>query len=102
MLNKQKAIDNIIDNFNWEKVHNAMSALGWTWHDSEGETPTTGMLFRCGVDLLHDVYDRAEQQKENCVTSTGGFRALAIINEDTKEVESIRLVFELTSWEAYD
>lgn len=102
MLNKQKAIDNIIENFNWEKVHNAMYALGWTWHDSEGETPTTGMLFRCGVDLLHDVYDRAEQQKENCSTSTGGFRATALVDDETKEVIELRLAFEVCSWESYD
>jgi hypothetical protein len=102
MLNKQKAIDNIIENFNWEKVYNAMYALGWTYHDSEGETPTTGMLFRYGVDLLHDSYDRAEKQKENCSTATGGFRATALVDDETKEVIELKLVFELTSWESYD
>jgi len=102
MLNKQKAIDNIIDNFNWEKVYNAMYALGWTWGDSEGETPSTGALFRCATGLLHDVYNRAEKDKYDCSSRTGGFHARALVNEETKEVESLRLAFEVCSWEYYD
>ena len=102
MLNKQKAINNIIENFNWEKVHNAMYALGWTWHDSEGETPTTGMLFRCAVNLLHDAYDGAEKEKIDYMAATGGFYARALVGEETKEVIELRLAFEVTSWEAYD
>jgi hypothetical protein len=102
MLNKQKAIDNIIENFNWEKVHNAMYALGWTWHDSEGETPTTGMLFRLGVNLLHDVYDGAEKEKCDYSSRTGGFHARAIVDDETKEIIELRLTFEVCSWEAYD
>jgi hypothetical protein len=102
MLNKQKAINDIIENFNWEKVYNAMYALGWTWHDSEGETPTTGMLFRCAMGLLHDAYDGAEKDKCDYLVGTGGFRAQAIVSEDTKEVESLRLAFEVCSWESYD
>jgi len=102
MLNKQKAIDNIIDNFNWEKVYNAMVALNWTWHDSEGETPTTEMLFRHAVDLLHYTYDEAIENRCDYSVRTGGFYARALVNEETKEVESLRLAFEVCSWESYD
>jgi len=102
MINKQKAIDNIIDNFNWEKVYNTMYALGWTWHDSGGEVPTTEMLFRCAVDLLHDAYNRAEKEKCDCLSRTGGFYVRALVNEETKEVESLRLAFEVCSYEYYD
>jgi len=102
MINKQKAIDNIIENFNWEKVYNAMYALGWTWHDSEGETPSVGALFRCATRLLHEAYDGAEKEKCDYVMATGGFRAQALVNDDTKEVESLRLSFEVCNWESYD
>jgi len=102
MINKQKAIDNIIENFNWEKVYNAMDALGWTWHDSEGETPTARMLFRCATRLLHDAYDGAEKEKCDYSVATGGFHARALVNEETKEVESLRLAFEVCSWESYE
>jgi len=102
MLNKQKAIDNIIENFNWEKVYNAMYALGWTWGDSEGETPSVGALFRCATELLHYVYDEAIENRCDYSVRTGGFHARALVNEETKEVESLRLAFEVCSWESYD
>ena len=84
MLNKQKAIDEIIENFNWEKVYNAMYALGWTWHDSEGETPTLGALFRCATGLLHDAYDGAERFEADYSAGTGGFYVRAIVDDKTK------------------
>ncbi len=102
MINKQKAIDNIIENFNWEKVYNAMYALGWTWHDSEGETPSVGALFRCATRLLHDAYDGAEKEKCDYLYATGGFRAQAIVDDETKEIIELRLTFEVCSREYYD
>ena len=102
MINKQEAIDNIIENFNWGKVHKTMTALNWKWHDSKGESPTIGMLFKCAVDLLHDAYNRAEKEKCDCLSRTGGFYVRALVNEETKEVESLRLAFEVCSYEYYD
>ena len=101
MLNKEKAIDNIIMYFKWEKVHTAMVALNWTWQD-DCESPTIGRLFKCATKLLHDAYDRAEKEKCDCSSATGGFRAQALVNDDTKEVESLRLSFEVCNWESYD
>ena len=79
-----------------------MYALGWTWHDSEGETPTTGMLFRCAMGLLHDAYDGAEKVKINYSAATGGFHARAIVDDETGEIIELRLAFEVCSWESYD
>jgi len=101
MINKQKAIDNIIENFNWEKVHTAMVALDWRWQD-DYEPPTTGALFRHAVDLLHYAYDEAIENRCDYSVRTGGFYARALVNEETKEVESLRLAFEVCSWEYYD
>lgn len=102
MIDKQKAIDDIIENFNWEKVHKAMKALEWTWHDSEGETPTIGALFKCAVGLLHDAYDRAERFKADCTAGTGGFYARAFVDDETKEVIELRLAFEVCNWDYYN
>jgi hypothetical protein len=102
MLNKEKAIDNIIMYFKWEKVHTAMVALNWTWHDSGGEVPTTEMLFRCAVDLLHDAYNRAEKEKCDCSSRTGGFHARAIVDDETKEIIELRLTFEVCNLGYYD
>lgn len=102
MLNKQKAIDNIIENFNWEKVHTAMVALDWTWNDSGDEVPTTGALFRCATGLLHDAYNRAEKEKCDCSSRTGGFHARAIVDDETKEIIELRLAFEVCNLGYYD
>ena len=102
MINKQKAIDEIIENFNWEKVHKTMTALNWVWHDSEGETPTTGMLFKCAVRLLHDAYDGAEKEKCDYGANTGGFCARAIVDDETKEIIELRIAFEVCNWDYYE
>lgn len=102
MIDKQKAIDDIVENFNWEKVHKTMEALEWTWHDSEGETPSVGALFNLAVRLLHDAYDGAEREKVNYTHATGGFYARAFVDDETKEIFELRLSFEVCSWEYYD
>ena len=102
MINKQKAIDNIIENFNWEKVHKTMVALDWKWWDNENASPSTGALFRCAVDLLHYVYDEAIENRCDYSVRTGGFRAQAIVDDETKEIIELRLAFEVCSWEYYD
>jgi len=101
MINKQKAIDEIIENFNWRKVHKTMEALDWTWATSEGKVPTTGALFNCAIKLLHDAYDGAERFKADYKVGTGGFYARATVDEKTKEIYELRLTFEVASWE-YD
>jgi hypothetical protein len=102
MLNKQKAIDNIIENFNWEKVHETMVALNWRWWDSENAAPSIGALFRCATELLHDAYNRAEKEKCDCSSRTGGFHAWATVDDETKEIIELRLAFEICNWGYYD
>lgn len=101
MINKEKAINNIIENFNWEKVHWVMDALGWTWATTQNEVPSIGALLGCAMNLLHDAYDSALVEKTTYIKATGGFRATAFVDEETKEIYELRLVFELTSWESY-
>ena len=101
MINKKDAINEIIEYFNWDKVHKTMVALNWTWLDSEGKAPSVGALFKCATDLLDRVYDMAIIHKHDCAIANGGFRAQAIVDDDTKEIYELRLVFELCSWEYY-
>jgi hypothetical protein len=102
MINKQKAIDDIVENFNWEKVHKIMVALNWTWWDSKDEAPPIGALFRCATGLLHDAYDGAEKEKSDYLSATGGFRAHALVDDETKEIIELRLAFEVCNWEYYE
>jgi hypothetical protein len=102
MINKQKAIDDIIDNFKWEKVYETMVALNWKWWDSEDKAPSIGQLLRCAIGLLNNAYDGAEKEKRDYGVSTGGFCARAIVDDETKEIIELRLVFEVCSWEYYE
>jgi len=102
MINKQKAIDDIIDNFKWEKVYETMVALNWKWWDSGDEVPSIGQLLRCAINLLHNAYDGAEKEKQDYGASTGGFCARAIVDDKTKEIIELRLAFEVCSWESYE
>lgn len=102
MIDKQKAIDDIVENFKWEEIHTAMKALDWTWYDSEGETPSVGALFSLALRLLHGAYDGAERDKTDYVYATGGFYARAFVDDETKEVIQLRLSFEICNWEYYD
>lgn len=102
MMNRSKAINDIVEHFNWDRVHKAMVALDWTWHDSGGEAPSLGALFKCAIDLLHRAYDGAEENQNDYTVATGGFYARAFVDEETKEVIELKLAFELCSWEYYE
>lgn len=103
MINKQEAIDNIVDNFDWDKVHRTMVALKWVWYNNgEYGIPNIGQLFDCAIDLLHRAYDMSVEQKCNSSIGTGGFYARTFIDEHTKEIISLRLTFELCNWDYYE
>ena len=101
MIDRQKAIDEIIEYFDWGKVHKTMEFLNWTWATTDNEVPTIGQLFNNAVRLLQDAYDGALKEKQDYIVSTGGFRAKALVNEE-KEIFELQLAFELTSWEYYE
>lgn len=63
-------IDEILDEFDFEKVHRVMVALGWTWHNTDG-VPSIGDLRRMARSLLQHV---VSSRKTNTAGS-GGFTA---------------------------
>jgi len=66
-------IDYIMDNFNFERVHVAMTALDWTWVDysdiSKLSVPTVSMLRKAARRLLNSAADG------QITTASGGFQA---------------------------
>jgi hypothetical protein len=102
-MEKHKAINNIIDNFNWDRVQKTMEYLNWRWYSScEGEVPTIGPLLRQSIDLLHRAYDLCEINKDITRVGTGGLFALAFWDDENNKVYHLELYFALTSWEEYD
>jgi hypothetical protein len=99
-ISKQEAIEEIIKNFNWNRVNKAMIALDWKWAADEGyEIPTIGDLVILALNLLHSSYDGAMKEKTNYTNATGGFYARAFVDEETKDIYELRLSFELCNWD---
>lgn len=62
-------LDDVIDNFDFEKVHAIMEALNWTYADSE-DIPTVEKLYETAADLLWRLALGDESR-----IATGGFVA---------------------------
>ena len=80
------SIDNILDEFDFERVHKVMVALNWQWHNTDG-VPTIGDLRRTARDLLRSVV-----QDNHVMVGSGGFFAY-------KDAEVLGLRFEVASYE---
>lgn len=63
-------IDEILDEFDFEKVHRVMQAISWSWYDTDG-APTVAELRRCARSLLKQVVE----SKDLRYVATGGLVA---------------------------
>lgn len=87
---QNKAVNEIMDWFDFEKVHKTMRVLRWKWSGTEE-----------GVPLLGEIKQRARQLlvqsiEENTTISTGGFRATYSHYEN-----HLNLEFILSECESY-
>jgi hypothetical protein len=99
MKSKEALINEIVENFDWEKTHNTMSLLQWRWvsTDTEDGVPTIGNLIITAMKLLQDAYDGAMEENETYQAGTGGFEAVAHV--DKGEFWNLELRFVLSSWD---
>lgn len=84
----QYLIDEIMDNFDFGRVHEVMTALDWTWHDSAG-VPDMGTLRRT-----------ARRQLRDCITRRHGGSGGFVVDIDRDE-GGLSLSFVVESWDAY-
>ena len=63
-------IEEIVDEFDFEKVHRVMLALNWQWHHTKG-VPEIADLRRTARSLLKQVVE----SKDTLSVGTGGFTA---------------------------
>lgn len=88
----QKKIDDIMENFDFYKVHHAMSLLNWVWINSGG-VPSIDDIKKNSLRLLNEVV----RHDENTIQiSSGGLRA------DKIDGNYLELSFVLEYWEALD
>ena len=99
-----KMIDEIMDNFNFNRVQIAMDHLNWKW---AGEYVTVRMLNETARRLLRDaaesrLNDFEDTHWEVGVThGTGGFQATAYCNESKTKITGLELQFVLADWDEH-
>ncbi len=84
-MNKE-ILDEVLDEFDFEKVQRAMTALDWRW-GVQPEPPSIGELRRKARELLNQVVEG-----RHASVSTGGFTAYM-------QNGVLGLRFEVSSWE---
>lgn len=78
----EEKINEVLDNFDFSSVHNAMTLLGLEWATLDNnyeiktsEVPSLPRIIRCASRLLEDVSKIELGNSEFAVLSTGGFEA---------------------------
>lgn len=74
MRRMQEQIDEIMDNFDFDRVHKMMLAVGWRWSNTEGgwSVPTIPELREGARHLL---YRTVDERVSGC--GSGGFNVIA-------------------------
>jgi hypothetical protein len=98
-------VDDIIDEFNFEKVQKTMHALDWTWASIQMTVPSISELKNTARYLLINAYNMRQGEYKDThpevpvTCGTGGFTATALANEEGT-VDWLKLQFVVTEWES--
>lgn len=91
---KNDLIDEIVESFDFDKAHQVMALLNWTWRD-EG-VPSVRAIKASAIRLLSDSYESAQRNDSEFSISTGGLEAYC-----SKELDYMTLKFVLTEWDTW-
>jgi hypothetical protein len=91
----QELIDEIMDNFDFDKVHKVMTFLNWTWWNAAEGVPSTSELRQQARRLLRDAVDKKSS------ISTGGLWARYKEYPEDDYPVSLELYFAVDHWDAY-
>ena len=104
---KEKDVDDMIkdimDEFEFDKVYEAMDALDWRWRE---EIPSIYDLRKTAERLLRGAAaSRLGAWKDThhevpILNATGGFKAKAYCDEDKTKIIRLELEFIVTSWDS--
>lgn len=103
----QSLIDEVMDNFDFNKVRKVMKQLNWRWASAEDGIPEVYELKDSARRLLNEcLFSMIQHGEETWNIGTGGFYVHATNYRDSDEGEdgfriTLKLSFELTSWDAY-
>jgi hypothetical protein len=100
-----KYIDDIILNFNFDKVHLTMEALNWKWSGSSNGIPTIDELISQAKRLLRGaIQSRLHDYKDShwelgIINATGGFQATAFCDKTKTRIVGLDLKFVVNEWD---
>ena len=105
---KEDLINEVLDNFDFDKVHKAMTALEWKWYGFQEDTlevPSIARLIRTAEKYLSQAYDglaKNEWNSNEYMTASGGFEAWAKRYPAGLDKPDVLLIlnFNLATWEA--
>lgn len=86
MITLNTHIENILGSFDFEKVREVMTVIGWGWGSPDGniDTPTIEEMKACVADLMTEVYGH-----NGSTYSTGGFAVsyteYSLLGEEEKQ-----------------
>ncbi len=110
-MDKQEMVYEIMDNFDFEKVSEAMELLNWKWSGmvrvgggGDDFVPTKADLRKRARQLLFKSanFDFKGSGGEKVYSnSSGGFKATAFYDDDDRGI-SLELNFVLETWETID
>jgi hypothetical protein len=93
--------DNIMDEFDFVKVHAVMEALEWGWATGNGfdtVVPEVSDIRKEARNLMNDVIDRyIETGNDWCGVSTGGLDVELVVNKDDG-LPDLTLKFVVEDW----
>lgn len=98
MTENHKRIKNeLIANFEFDKVYQTMQCLGWLWRNHE---PTMGEIVMQAESLIDEIFERNEKGEDVNAIGTGGFRIERYIDEDNSYYYS--LMFYVDKIESFE
>jgi hypothetical protein len=92
----------IINNFDFQKVHDVMNHLDWAWYPYG--TPTVDELRFAARERIESVIKNClldAKPDQEYISSSGGLKATAIKN-DYGQITFLQLEFIVTSWDLND
>ena len=103
-----KYIDDIMDSFDFRRVHQTMEALNWKWVGSPNGIPTIDELRNEAERLLRDAAKSRLGAYKNSywelgiINGTGGFQATAFCDKTKTKITGLDLKFVVSEWDEGD
>lgn len=89
-------INQVIKEFDWQRVFSVYNALNWTWYTTQG-IPTIGDLVVSGIERMKEAVEIAVANQDEGYVSSGGLIGRAYITDGELTVQLEMQVTEASS-----